>query len=163
MKHRKKEKGFTLVELIVVIAIIAILSSVAIVGYTQFINNAKSSNAYNEFNQVYNVIYTDAAAVGLDGSAWHVSTDGANITVTFDEVVNNDGDKAQALIELLSRYLDAGFYQGEFIFEYNLLTYYRPGGGTASRAATIDIDENIKIKITVNKNGTLSSEIIVIE
>lgn len=60
--NRKREKGFTLVELIVVIAIVAILASVAIVGYTQFISNARDSKAQAELDQVYNVLYANVVA-----------------------------------------------------------------------------------------------------
>ncbi|HFC97597.1 MAG TPA: prepilin-type N-terminal cleavage/methylation domain-containing protein, partial [Thermosulfurimonas dismutans] len=41
-KARRKEKGFTLVELMIVIAIIAILAAVAISQYSAYKNKAKA-------------------------------------------------------------------------------------------------------------------------
>ena len=61
MKILYKNKGFTLVELIVVIAIVAILAAVGIVGYTQFIKNARETAAQSELDQVVNVLRTEAA------------------------------------------------------------------------------------------------------
>ena len=42
MKHKKrKDKGFTLTEVLVVIVIVGILSSIAVVATTKYIDNAK--------------------------------------------------------------------------------------------------------------------------
>lgn len=49
---KKKQKGFTLVELLVVIAILAILATVSIVGYTSFIERAEKSNETTEAHQI---------------------------------------------------------------------------------------------------------------
>ncbi|MBQ9979280.1 MAG: prepilin-type N-terminal cleavage/methylation domain-containing protein, partial [Clostridia bacterium] len=45
--RNNKNKGFTLVELLVVIAILAILATVSVVGYTSFIESATVSNDEN--------------------------------------------------------------------------------------------------------------------
>lgn len=156
---KNNERGFTLVELIVVVAIVAILASVAMVGYAQFIKSARDSNALNEFNQVYNVIYSDAAAVGIkaDDSSWSITTDKGSIVFNMKTTSPDVDYIAKALKDLLNIYLDSGFYQGEFIFEKNKLTYNRPGGGTASRS--MDFNYDVKIKIIVGKED-LTYEII---
>ena len=46
--RNNKNKGFTLVELLVVIAILAILATVSVVGYTSFIKSAHISNDENK-------------------------------------------------------------------------------------------------------------------
>ena len=52
----KKNKAFTLVELLVVIAILAILATVSVVGYTSFLGKAKASNCKTEGVQAREVI-----------------------------------------------------------------------------------------------------------
>ncbi len=154
MKTVNRNKGFTLVELIVVIAIVAILASISMVGYSKFITNARDSNAYNEFNQVYNVIFIDASRPN-ESDDYHISTNGGKLTISFD---SNDHEVIKTgLIKLLSIYLNAGFYQGEFIFEKNYMSYNRPGGGSSGREIVFDYD--VKVSITVKSDGSLESAI----
>lgn len=55
---RKKNKGFTLTEMIVVIAIIGILAAVLIPSIIGYINRAKQSSAYQEATAVLDVYET---------------------------------------------------------------------------------------------------------
>ena len=107
MEIYNKSKGFTLVELIVVIAIVAILASVSIAGYSVFIKNARNSNAGNELNQVYRVIYTDASKSD-ELKDYHITTEAGKLSFVFE---NDDQENIkEELSGLLSLYLDAGFY-----------------------------------------------------
>ena len=54
--RNNKNKGFTLVELLVVIAILAILATVSVVGYTSFIESATVSNDENIAAQLNNFL-----------------------------------------------------------------------------------------------------------
>lgn len=88
----KRQKGASLVELIVVIAIIAIISSIAIVSYTMFIRRAKSIKADQELIQVYNLIYMEADQNGFEigknvhgDTALYVSTSGNKIVLIYND------------------------------------------------------------------------------
>lgn len=154
MEKKRTSRGFTLVELIVVIAIVAILASVGIVGYTQFIKNARNSNATNELNQVYNVIYIDAARPE-ELKEFPISTEGSLIRFLFDGFT--DVEIKKNIEDLLAIYLNEGFYQGEFTFTENLLTFNNSDGGEASRR--IIFDYGIEIHVFVKEDGSFSTTV----
>jgi type IV pilus assembly protein PilA len=72
MKLRKKNRGFTLIELIVVIGILAILAALAIPAVAGYLNNSKArtnmSNAKIIYNaaQAYLAANPDATEVTMD-------------------------------------------------------------------------------------------------
>lgn len=154
MKILYKNKGFTLVELIVVIAIVTILAAISMASYSRFVDAAKNSTVNNELNQVYNVIYIDAAKPE-ELSEFKTSTEGGKLKFLFGGLTNEE--IKDQLSGLLGTYLDAGFYQGEFIFTQNLLRYKSPGGGNAKREIVFDYD--VKVSITVKSDGSLESAI----
>lgn len=151
MKILYKNKGFTLVELIVVIAIVAILAAISMASYSRFVDAAKNSTANNELNQVYNVIYIDAAKPE-ELSEFKTSTEGGKLKFLFDGLTNEE--IKDQLSGLLGTYLDAGFYQGEFIFTKNLLRYKSPGGGNAKREIVFGYD--IEVHFYVEQDGSFS-------
>lgn len=92
LKKTHKQKGVSLVELLVVMAILAILLSIAIVGYTVFIRRAKTSKAEQELIQVYNLIYMMASEntiqIGQNEhleTALYVTTSGNKIVLMYND------------------------------------------------------------------------------
>lgn len=150
MRNKRDSKGFTLVELIVVIGIVAILSSMSVIGYRKIISDARNSTARSELDQVYNVVFIDAARPN-EISDNLITTSGGKIKFTFEGL--NEIEMETHLRDLLVIYLNAGFYQGEFIFNKNTMTYISPGGGKASRE--IDFDFEVEIRFLVDSNGDL--------
>ena len=66
IKALKKERGFTIVELLIVIVVIAILAAITIVAYNGIQNRAKASSAQSLANNVAK----KAEAFNVTGSAY---------------------------------------------------------------------------------------------
>ena len=62
---KKREKGFTLIELMIVVAIMGILAAVAIPAFIRYIQRAKTSEATSNVQKIYSgaVAYYDAEHV----------------------------------------------------------------------------------------------------
>ena len=77
----QKQKGFTIIELIVVIAIIAVLASIVLVNVTSYINKSKNAAIQGNLATLLTngAIYFDNNNAAL-GSAFTADTTGCSIT-----------------------------------------------------------------------------------
>lgn len=102
---KKKDRGFTLIEIIVVIAILAVLAALAIPAIAGYIQNSKAQTNLANAKMIYNAasayLASDptATAVSMDdlttgnflanepltaeGNSYGVSYDGTDVTVTW--------------------------------------------------------------------------------
>lgn len=105
----QKQKGFTLIELMIVVAIIGILASIAYPGYQESVAKTRRANAQGEMLALSSALerrysevnhYSDAAAAGADTGA-----PDASLYIIEPEVVQfytitisavGDADAAQA-------------------------------------------------------------------
>ncbi|MBQ9978163.1 MAG: type II secretion system protein [Clostridia bacterium] len=87
--RNNKNKGFTLVELLVVIAILAILATVSVVGYTSFIESATVSNDENIAAQLNNFLV--AMKADSNGPFYGEEIDENNIREVTDYILQDSG------------------------------------------------------------------------
>ena len=71
-----KQKGFTIIELIVVIAIIAILASIVLVNVTQYINKAKDAAIKSDMSNI-------SVGMGACGAASSGSFSGCDANTSY--------------------------------------------------------------------------------
>ena len=103
--RNNKNKGFTLVELLVVIAILAILATVSVVGYTSFIESATVSNDENVAAQLNNFLV--AMKADSNGPFYGEEIDENNIREVTDYILQDSG--LDELVAQAAKY-GYGFY-----------------------------------------------------
>ena len=95
MRKNKKQKGFTLIELIIVIAIIGILAAIAIPTYLGFQNRARNSQSVSAVG----VIRLGLAAYKADTPAGDYPLSGTEnelFTALADYITTEDADALKA-------------------------------------------------------------------
>ncbi len=76
----KKERGFTIVELLIVIVVIAVLAAITIVAYNGITNRAKDANNKTDAVSIAKV----AEALNADTGAYPTGTTDATLTTSFN-------------------------------------------------------------------------------
>lgn len=105
----KKQKGFTLVELMVVMAIIAILSTAGISQYGRFIKKARDSTRMEDLNAI-NVVLIDAIQ-----KTWLVPPDTQTLEQYIRQVAGKEisdplGNTATACLDAGEKSIHCGYY-----------------------------------------------------
>lgn len=80
IKTMKKDRGFTIVELLIVIVIIAVLAAITIVAYNGITNRAKDANNKTDATSIAKV----AEAINADSGSYPTGTTDATLTTSFN-------------------------------------------------------------------------------
>jgi prepilin-type N-terminal cleavage/methylation domain-containing protein len=79
LKTMKKDRGFTIVELLIVIVVIAILAAIVIVAYNGVQNRARDTNNKTDAVSIAKV----AEAINADTGSYPTGTDSATLVTSF--------------------------------------------------------------------------------
>ena len=129
----KKQKGFTLIELMIVVAIIAILAAIALPAYSDYTKKAKVSEVILAASAARTAVAEYAAGNGsLPNASWQPETqsskyvsginwDGSKITATSQGIPGVTGNIT------LTAAMDANTQQVAWVCDGSIPAKYRPG------------------------------------
>jgi len=152
IKGRKKNSGFTLVELMIVVAIIGILAAVAIPAFSRYIKKSRTAEASQTLNKIWQgaVVYYDTdhtnATGGILAKQFPISAAGTAIETKCcgqpgmkcpkDSVAFVTGAAAQTWIALQFNLADAHYYRPLYLSAGTSLT----SNFTAEAEGDLDCD-----------------------
>ena len=147
----KKQKGFTLIELMIVVAIIGILAAVAIPAFMDYMKKSKKTEASLQLNKIMK-----NSKVHYSTNASYVTNNGAQLPTTMTAC------KGVVTTAWTS---DPGWTALDFqIDEPNLFQYTYTGGTTSASAIAVgDLDcdaTKITYRLTLSAPGGNASGVI---
>lgn len=128
--HRSRQRGFSLIELMVVVAVIAIISAIAMPNFQRAMRETRRKSAYRAAIQLSNAIELHSAMT--ENPPTHVSFP----LKTLKPLVDSDALGEHEALSLLARFegnqLDAyATWSGSswgFVSERAYIAYFRPQG-----------------------------------
>lgn len=138
----KKDRGFTLVELVVVIAILGILAGVAVPVYSGYVKKAHQAAD----NQLLGAVNTAFAAASMEAGQYDGKPSGGRATLAADGKVQSVVSTVDADGSLFAKYF-AGNENSAFGF-YRSIVYNKKTGSFSGN----------DYKVTNNGNGTFTFE-----
>lgn len=146
MKTMKKERGFTIVELLIVIVVIGILAAIVIVAYNGIQNRAKTQSAQTSASAVQKKIESYNAATGnyptattyatyttaLDGQVESAITSSGIVLSTPTGSSTGPGPEKRVMVERCTTANATGYRLSYWDFGTGLMSTNTITGGTNS-------------------------------
>lgn len=133
----KKQKAFTLIELLIVIAIIGILASIVLVSLSGARTKSKDASALSTMNGLYNQVSSCALANGTLNLPTDAFTGGGNICSVATETATWPDLSATGYRYTLSSNYNNIIQNGANAGKYYISAYSDSFGGSTSRHAIV--------------------------
>ncbi len=151
-KIKQKQKGFTLVELIVVIAIIGILAAVLLPKYFGFTQQARRAAAFSDAKNIETIAVTYYSNYGV----WPYVTTSGTATANINSVGNAQSQLAPNTTNANATQIQSPNFQGQLFA--NIAAVATGTGVTSGNVLTTDGSfvyiSNTGYEVTCDSNGT---------